>query len=169
MQTYLQPGVASPERKTLILGGIGGIGKTQLAISYAKRHRRDYSSIFWLNAASETKLKSSFRTLVERIPAADRSTSYTNIDDNNVRTIVLNWLSELDNTGWLLIFDNYDEPEQYSIKSYYPYSFHGSIIVTTRLAHKVGINPLVLRPLSNVDEGLEILQKRSQREGVQDG
>jgi hypothetical protein len=50
MENILQP--KSPDRRVLILGGMGGIGKTQLTINYAKQHRDSYSSIFWLNATS---------------------------------------------------------------------------------------------------------------------
>jgi hypothetical protein len=34
------------DRKVLVLGGMGGIGKTQMAIRYAKRHHTSYSSVF---------------------------------------------------------------------------------------------------------------------------
>ncbi|KAH7413253.1 hypothetical protein BKA64DRAFT_719184 [Cadophora sp. MPI-SDFR-AT-0126] len=40
-------------RRAVILHGLGGIGKTQLSIAYAKRHKDDYSSIFWLNTKDE--------------------------------------------------------------------------------------------------------------------
>jgi hypothetical protein len=36
---------------------MGGIGKTQLAITDAKRHRRSYTSIYWMNANTEATLK----------------------------------------------------------------------------------------------------------------
>jgi hypothetical protein len=47
-------------RRTVVLHGLGGIGKTQLTIAYAKRHRDNYSAVFWLNIKDEDSLKQSF-------------------------------------------------------------------------------------------------------------
>jgi hypothetical protein len=44
-------------RRAVILHGLGGIGKTQLSIAYAKRHKDNYSVIFWLNIKDEDSLK----------------------------------------------------------------------------------------------------------------
>jgi nucleoside phosphorylase len=44
-------------RRTAVLHGLGGIGKTQIAIAYFKRHRTHYSTAIWLNARDETTLK----------------------------------------------------------------------------------------------------------------
>ncbi|KAK5547272.1 hypothetical protein LTR46_012018, partial [Exophiala xenobiotica] len=46
---------------------MGGMGKTQPAIAFAKRHHTEYDSVFWLNAASEATLKDSFRLVAEAI------------------------------------------------------------------------------------------------------
>lgn len=43
---------ASIMRKVVILYGLGGIGKTQLAIRFARLHRGDFAAIFWLNGKS---------------------------------------------------------------------------------------------------------------------
>jgi NB-ARC domain len=118
----------------LVLGGMGGVGKTQLAISYAIKHRQSYTSVFWLNAMSELTLKSGFRRLVQRILPSEPERQY---DDDLVQVDVSRWLSDRDNYRWLLVFDNYDEPEQYDITKHYPHASHGSIIVTTRLPDKV--------------------------------
>src|SRR5271156_2348771 len=71
MKIILLSGPDSSNRKVLVLGGMGGIGKTQLAIHFTKRYRSSYSSIFWLNAASESTLRSSFRILARRILPTD--------------------------------------------------------------------------------------------------
>ena len=67
MREALQPDDPSPEHRRLVLGGTGGIGKTQLAIAYAKRHHNAYESISWLNANSEATLKDSLRSMAEVI------------------------------------------------------------------------------------------------------
>jgi DNA replication protein DnaC len=40
-------------RRTVVLYGLSGIGKTKLSIAYAKRHKHNYSAIFWLNIKDE--------------------------------------------------------------------------------------------------------------------
>ena len=47
------------ERKIHVLHGLGGIGKTQLAIAYARKHKEIHSVILWLNGGSiDTLLQS---------------------------------------------------------------------------------------------------------------
>jgi hypothetical protein len=37
------------------LQGMGGIGKTEIALEYAYRHMSDYDAIFWIDAEQETQ------------------------------------------------------------------------------------------------------------------
>src|SRR5690348_1267537 len=60
-------------RRAVVLHGLGGIGKTQLAIEYAHRHRKDYSTSVWLDARDETAMNQSFARLAERILSYDPS------------------------------------------------------------------------------------------------
>ena len=46
-------------RRIIVLHGLGGIGKTQLTVAYAKRHKDSYSAVFWLNIKDEDSLKQS--------------------------------------------------------------------------------------------------------------
>jgi ATP/maltotriose-dependent transcriptional regulator MalT len=63
-------------RRTVVLCGLGGIGKTQLTIAYAKRHKDNYSAVFWLNIKDEDSLKQSFakaaRQILREHPSASR-------------------------------------------------------------------------------------------------
>ena len=59
MRTRLLLSSNSSDRKVLVVGGMGGIGKTQMVIRYAKQYRMSYSSVFWLNATSDASLKTS--------------------------------------------------------------------------------------------------------------
>jgi ATP/maltotriose-dependent transcriptional regulator MalT len=62
-------------RRTVVLHGLGGIGKTQLTVAYAKRHKDNYSAIFWLNIKDEDSLRQSFAKAVKQILREHPSTS----------------------------------------------------------------------------------------------
>jgi hypothetical protein len=68
-----------------------------------------------------------------------------------------------------MIFDNYDDPDQFDIQSYYPFASHGAIIVTTRRPDLVAGVEVRIDPLQNIDESLEILETRSQRKDSKTG
>lgn len=162
----LRPDQASREQQRVVLGGIGGVGKTQLAIAYARQHQHSYSSVFWLNATSEVTLYASLRPLVQVLsPAKGLAT----LNNEQVLTEMHNWLSRADNTRWLLIFDNHDDPDLFHLESFYPNVGHGSIIATTRLPDRVGGHQARIQPLRDIDNGLGILQLRSGRTEVQTG
>lgn len=172
MEHHLQPRVNSSEQRVLTLGGIGGIGKSQLAIAYATRYRAFYSSIFWLNATSEATLKRSLRSILRRIRSSDAEGQY---EDDDIQSFVSEWLSRGKNSRWLLIFDGHDnpktdgDPKSYEIRSYFPDASQGSIIITTRLPEKLIGLKLRVQSLSRVDDSLRILETRSERGDLQSG
>lgn len=168
MEKILQAQSASTGsiREVLILGGMGGIGKTQLAITYAKRHCHSYSSIFWLNANTEATLNNSLRAVANRILPPE---TVSKLDDDQVWVHVSNWLSKLDNTRWLLIFDNHDNPDQYEITKYYPSVAHGSIIITTRQPDRVNGEKIKVQSMAKEEESIRILATRSGRDNVISG
>jgi hypothetical protein len=166
-------------RRVVVLHGLGGIGKTQLSIAYAKRHKDNYSAIFWLNINDEDFLKQSFAKLAKQISREHPSAiPFSNVDTNQslneVVDSVKSWLSVPNNTRWLMIYDNYDnselsgrmDPAAVDIKTFFPESYQGSIIITTRLSEvRIG-HPIQIRKLGNVDDGLEILSNASRRQGL---
>jgi hypothetical protein len=131
-----------------VVHGLGGIGKTQLAVEFARRHHRQFSSVFWLDGRSRDTLKHSIAGHASRIPQGQIvETSRTHADNSGadvdaVVKDVMAWLARSDNTAWLLIFDNVDrehkvqggDPDAYDIKRYLSGADHGSVLVTTRLA-----------------------------------
>lgn len=50
-------------RKICVLHGMSGKGKTQLAIQFARKYRKKYSAVFWIDGSSEEKSKKSFLVL----------------------------------------------------------------------------------------------------------
>jgi NB-ARC domain len=165
MMDLLSPESDSLVRRVVILGGLGGIGKTQLAIAYIKRHGSSYESVFWLNASSDATLKGSFRSLAVRAGIVDLRNEQ--LDDDQVRVRVLNWFSMPDNHRWLLVFDNHDDLEQYNIKQHYPYASHGSIVVTSRSPELLSGSHIHVDKLRDLGDALRILTTRSRRDNVE--
>jgi ATP/maltotriose-dependent transcriptional regulator MalT len=171
-------------RRMVVLHGLGGIGKTQLSVAYAKRHKEKYSAIFWLDIRDEDSIKQSFAKVAKQIlrehpsafPLRDGEEEEEE-DVDEVVNAVKNWLSEKHNTRWLLIFDNYDNPKvpgskdtaAMNIKRFLPESYQGSILIITRSSQvRIG-HSIKIRKFSNVRDSLEILSTASRREGLRDG
>jgi hypothetical protein len=166
MKTILLSNPDSSDRKVLVLGGMGGIGKTQMAIHYARQHRLSYSSVFWINATTESALRTSLRRLA---PQMLPSETVDQLDDNQLWVQISLWLSELENSRWLLIFDNYDDPNQCQIEQYYPFVTHGSIIITTRQPDRVNGYQIKVQSMANDEDSLNILATRSGRPDASSG
>ncbi|KAK4059589.1 hypothetical protein Trihar35433_10636 [Trichoderma harzianum] len=112
MQEALQPTVRPHRRRAVVLHGLGGIGKTQLALEYAQRHNEHYSTRIWLEARNETTINQGFTRLAERILEKEQVT-YIRIalesqDQSSIVKTVKRWLDEPANESWLVIYDNYD-------------------------------------------------------------
>lgn len=85
---------------------------------------------------------------------------------------VFRWLSDIQNPQWLLIFDNYDDPSLYIIWDYVPSTTNGSVLITTRvpdLLRGQRTQQVRVPPVDDLEESVEILQRRSQRENVKHG
>ena len=169
-------------RRIAVLQGLGGIGKTQLTVAYAKLYRDSYSAIFWLNIKDEYSLKQSFTNAAKRIlrehPSVSRLSSIDikeNLDE--VIDAVKEWLSLPKNTRWLAIYDNYDNPKlpdktdytALDIQQFLPESYQGSIIITTRSSQVTIGHQIQIRKLENVEDSLQILLNASRREGLING
>ena len=146
LEQKLLPG--SVRRKVFVLHGLGGMGKTQLSVEFARKNQTSYSAVFWINSSTKEKLKQRIADLAKRLPqdqVSKKSESYLEEKDSGIDEVVnevLKWLSQPLNHQWLLIFDNIDrefsisseDPEAFDIKLYFPKADQDSILVTTRLA-----------------------------------
>jgi len=158
------------------LSGLGGMGKTQLAISFAKRHREMFSFVFWLSAKSERTLKVGLTKVAERVLEKDQHRMLGSEDENRAIKQVREWLSKPNNNRWLLIFDNYDDPQtsgeknvnSFKIKNYFPYTSQGSILITTRGTRLTYAKIIQLKKLET-EQGLALLAQRSKRPGAEQG
>ena len=172
-------------RSAVVLHGLGGIGKTQLAIEYTTRHKEKYTAVFWLNANSDDSLKLSFRDIAQHVLEDQKgkpsTSTLASVDlDGNLDQVVMavkTWLNLQRNTRWLVIYDNYDNPRTsgnldrsaVDIRGFLPRADHGSIIITTRSAQVSQGHRIHVQKLANIREGLEILSNTSKRENIENG
>jgi hypothetical protein len=174
MQEQLKPGEQSDRRRICVLHGLGGIGKTQLAIEYARVHKAAYTSLFWLDGKTEDSLIRGLVSIGAQLPRGQIS----DMDIEDIKGLkkskraeeVLQWFARSGNNQWLLIYDNIDKTshgeettdqnsESYDITEYLPKSDIGSIIITTRLQRLGSLgNQVHLRPL-NAEDSLSILEE----------
>jgi adenylylsulfate kinase-like enzyme len=59
LEEFFQPGtdVDGKRRKVFVVHGLGGMGKTQLCVEYARQHKEDFTAIFWLDGSSRDSLR----------------------------------------------------------------------------------------------------------------
>ncbi|MBP2051739.1 hypothetical protein J2Z21_004716 [Streptomyces griseochromogenes] len=105
--------------------GMGGVGKTQLAIEYAYRHQADYDIVWWIPSERPGQIGQSLVELAKRLGLV--TTSEANIAGPAVREALREGRPY---SRWLLIFDNADSPEQ--VRPYFPTGGTGTILVTSR-------------------------------------
>ena len=126
----------SHRRKTCVLVGLGGIGKTQLSVEFARRQRERFSAIFWLCASSRHTLTRGFADAASTIFSTQRrctsgSHKQQVKDDLDLHIQdVISWLSIPENDSWLLVYDDLEDGDL--IRDFLPGADHGSILITTR-------------------------------------
>ncbi|HET8845600.1 MAG TPA: helix-turn-helix domain-containing protein, partial [Ktedonobacteraceae bacterium] len=135
------------------LQGLGGVGKTQIALEYAYQHALEYSAIFWIGAETEEQIISSLLRIAEVLQLPEREDK----DQQRVIAAAQRWLST--HSQWLLICDNAENLDL--IDGFLPPARQGAILITTRsqalgtLAGSIGLLPM------EQEEGILFLLRRA--------
>ncbi len=128
------------------ISGLGGIGKTQVAIEYAYRYGHEYKAVLWVQSDSQELLISEMAQLAPLLNLPEKQQK----DQIKVVEAVQRWLQS--NTEWLLIVDNADDIRM--ALEFLPTRRTGHILLTTRS-----------RPTGNKLIGIEV-EKMRREEGV---
>jgi hypothetical protein len=142
------------------LCGFGGIGKTEIAREFARRHKNCFDAVFWVVADEIAKLDHHYQQISLALGLEDPSESKSQVVS---REIVKGWLSNprkhlsgsdelaqpsqaVSEATWLLIFDNADDPM--ILADYWPQG-SGSILITSR-------DPLAKNMFTRRPSGLDL-------------
>lgn len=123
-----------------VVEGLGGIGKSQIALEAAFRLRDldPTCSIFWVSALSVITFESSYRVIAQNL-----GIQLPDGESSNILPLIKQALGNEAIGKWLLIVDNADVPSLMfgpgSLESYLPSSSHGSILFTTRTSEVTNI------------------------------
>jgi tetratricopeptide (TPR) repeat protein len=157
--SQLRQGVASRVTAVLphALQGMGGVGKTALAIEYAYRYRSEYELVWWIPADQPALVRASLAALGE--PLGLQSATAAGID--MASAAVLNALRRgQPYARWLLIFDNADQPED--LKDIIP-AGPGDVLITSRNHRWESVVDTVPVDVFTRAESMDFLAKRVPR------
>ncbi|MDA0641353.1 MULTISPECIES: tetratricopeptide repeat protein [Nonomuraea] len=98
-----RPGVAS-EPRVMVLYGLGGVGKTTLALELAHRAIRANHQVWWVPADDVESMRSALYALAFSLGARDEDFDHAHPSD-----VLWRYLNSLDH-AWLLVIDNADDP-----------------------------------------------------------
>ncbi len=146
-----QPGPTALTRR-LAISGLGGIGKTQLAIEYAYRYADTYEALFWVRAGSYDLLVSDFLTIAAALNLFERNQP----DQHAIVQVVKRWFAA--HGHWLLIFDNVDQLDL--VRDFLPVDGKGHVILTTRAQATGTIAEQVDLDKMSLEEGTLFLLRR---------
>jgi hypothetical protein len=177
-------GAETLNQKVAILSGLGGIGKTQLALYYLQKNKARYSVIFWVTSDTEKEIVASFQYICQSImseirklcPAAqdidiirrmgipgvepvDQDFSSLNVKTLNFIRVLNAYLSYSEQ--WVMVFDGCDSPETINLRRLFPQNSQCHILVTSR--RKDCISYGLQLDISGLDNGAaaELLLQRA--------
>ena len=140
--------------------GLGGVGKTSIALEHAYRNFNKYETIWWVNAETEQTALDSIREfcLKKKILPDDASAS-------EIIEALKYWFNNIKNKNWLFIYDNVDA-EHFNMwfEKYLPQTGNGHVLITTR-SYFFPKSATINIDIFNDSEAVSFLKKRTGKFG----
>jgi hypothetical protein len=142
-----------PTALTQVIHGLGGVGKTQIALEYAYRNTDKYHIIWWIRSEDSATLASDYSSLAQALDLPEKDAA----DQPVIIEAVKHYMEQQQN--WLLIFDNTADPAL--IKNFIPQSNTGHVLVTSRNPNWRGTANLLSVQILEHKESIDFLLKRT--------
>jgi hypothetical protein len=152
------------EQKRLVLTGLGGVGKTQIATAFTYESYADeyYSTVLWVFAINREELLKSLTQIAKSLglyPEIATLSSPGSVPP--LALALLRWLSRDHAPRWLLIFDNLDDLDSFDITAFFPNVPWGDILITSRRKQAERLGYSIAVDIMDSDDAVELLYKCS--------
>ncbi|KAJ6780996.1 hypothetical protein PWT90_09037 [Aphanocladium album] len=127
--------------RSIALYGLGGVGKTHVALKYASVKKEEFPAILWIKSETAESLEQSFSEIAVRLKL--QGAGMSKHEEN--RILILDWLQKT-TCRWLLVYDNAETFEL--LLKYWPVASQGCVIITSR-NHSFAYEP--------AETGIEVL------------
>jgi tetratricopeptide (TPR) repeat protein len=154
LEQFLNERGSVASTQPLILTGLGGIGKTQVALTYAHSHYpKTYRTVLWVNAVEKETIEASCLALARLLELPVQQER----DTDRIVQAVKQWLER--HANWLLIMDNADDLPL--ARSFLPGNHHGHILLTTRSQIVGTVGTSIELSVMEPSEALQFLLRRA--------
>jgi len=142
-----------PAALTQAIHGLGGVGKTQLALEYAYRNVAEYDLVWWVRSEEPATLATDYSSLAKALELPENEAA----DQLVIIKTVKHWLEQ--HSKWLLVFDN--AKDRADVNDYLPQGKTGHVLITSRNVNWRGTaTPLDVKVLER-KESVDFLLKRT--------
>ena len=153
LQRALEASAAAAIVSPVAIHGMGGVGKTQLALKYSLEFRDRYAGVWWLRAETDTTLQLDALDCCRFIGAA--------VGEGESPSLALKrWLGQVEPGAapWLLVFDNAEDPA--ALRPNLPERGCHHVLITSRNPAWSGIARPVATVVWTPEEGADFLAHR---------
>ncbi|MFF4198333.1 tetratricopeptide repeat protein [Nonomuraea sp. NPDC001831] len=121
--------------------GLGGVGKSELALQYACHHHDEYQLVWWIDADGPDRIRAGLAALARALTCGVDSIAAGQTTVEEAAAWALSWLAT--HPGWLVVLDNVEEVAD--VEPYLARLVHGHVLITTR--RDIGWQHLNVTPL----------------------